>query len=64
LMIVIDEYSKFKIVRLLKAKSDVVDAMAELFDALEIKVGRHVAMCRRCARIGGENLTTRPSTSC
>jgi hypothetical protein len=33
LMIVIDDCSKFKIVRLLKAKSDVVDAMAELFNA-------------------------------
>jgi hypothetical protein len=32
-MIVIDDYSKFKIVRILKAKSDVVDAMAELFSA-------------------------------
>jgi transposase InsO family protein len=55
-MIVIDDCSKFKIVRLLKAKSDVVDAMAELFNALEIKVGRHVQTVRSDTGRGSDSM--------
>jgi hypothetical protein len=45
-MLVTDDHSSFKIVRVWQAKSDVESALGRMFDLLELKVGRHVQRTR------------------
>jgi hypothetical protein len=46
IMIVTDDHSKFKAVRILKAMSNVQVALEALINVLELKVGHHVQKAR------------------